>query len=96
MELREFLDYANDTASRGDHFHRRAAEQLIRYPVGGHYVWHQDAVVPSFRKVSVLVYLSDAASHEVAHELRVVDLDRHRCLQVARQKSGAWPAVTGS
>jgi hypothetical protein len=33
MELREFLDYANERAESGDDFHRRAAEQLTRYPV---------------------------------------------------------------
>ena len=33
MELREFLDYANEQSASGDDFHRCAAEQLIRYPV---------------------------------------------------------------
>ena len=33
MELREFLDYANEQSTSGDDFQQCAAEQLTRYPV---------------------------------------------------------------
>jgi hypothetical protein len=70
--LQPYLDRLEQLARRVDRtklrmgFTRLQSGQLIRYPLGGYYAWHRDAAVTRFRKVSALLYLSDAESHGVA------------------------------
>jgi hypothetical protein len=68
-DLRPCLDRLEGLSRRVDRtalrlgFSRIQLGQLVRYEPGGHYRWHRDAAVTRFRKVSALLYLSDAGSH---------------------------------
>ena len=44
-------------------FTQLQSAQLVRYQTGGHYLWHKDANVTRYRKLTAIVYLTDARSH---------------------------------